>query len=208
MSEPSIQSTQSLSSFSSFRALTSEQLQFVYKVHMQRDFPPAERKPLARLLALLAEGNYEPYGLFADETDQNMIAYALYWKAGDDPYVMLDYFAVLPEYRNRGEGSTLLRQMLDRFCRNGHGVFGEVEAPVSKDESVNSLRRRRLGFYDRAGLRKAGYTARVIGVPYIVLLYGPEISDDNLIKTHQKLYHSVFSDSFYAKNVEIPGAIL
>jgi ribosomal protein S18 acetylase RimI-like enzyme len=186
------------------RLLTGEELKALHGEHMVRDFPPDELKPLPRLLELMETGNYIPYGLFQDG---ELAAYALYWRAGEDPYVMLDYFAVLPQLRNGGVGSAFLQEMLEQFCQNGGGVFGEVEAPVSGDPETDALRRRRLGFYDRAGLRKMGYTSRIFGVPYVVLAYGPEISDEALMETHRALYRSVFSDEMYEKNVFIPGVI-
>lgn len=184
-----------------FRLLSVPELEELYTRHMERDFPPDELKPLSRLKELMAAGLYEPYGLFEDGA---LKAYALYWRAGRDPYVMLDYFAVLPEGRNSGVGSVLLGEMLERFCRNGGGVFGEVEIPDTGDEAVDSLRRRRLGFYARAGLRQIGYRTKVLGVPYIVLAYGPEIPDEALMETHRKLYHSAFPDDVYAREVFIP----
>ncbi|MGI5973782.1 MAG: GNAT family N-acetyltransferase [Oscillospiraceae bacterium] len=188
-----------------FRPLTEEELKELYETHMKRDFPPDELKPLSRLLTLMGQGDYEPYGLFQEG---ELLAYALYWKAGEDRYVMLDYFAVLPEGRNQGTGSALLRQMLDRFCQGGRGVFGEVEIPNTGDEEVDALRRRRLGFYNRAGFRKINYYTKVFGVPYIVLAYGPDISDDALLDTHRKLYHSAFPDpQIYENNVFIPEAM-
>ena len=184
-----------------FRLLSPEELERLFHSHMKRDFPPDELKPLSRLLELMARGEYEPYGLFREG---ELAAYALYWKAGEDPYVMLDYFAVLPEGRNQGTGSELQGRMLDQFCQGGHGVFGEVEIPDTGDEEVDALRRRRLGFYRRAGLREMGYRTQVFGVPYIVLAYGPDISDEALMVTHRKLYHSAFPDHIYEKQVFVP----
>lgn len=188
-----------------FRLLTQEEFAQLYERDMRRDFPPNELKPFSRLQKLTEEGLYEPYGLFREG---KLLSYALYWKAGEDPYVMLDYFAVMPEARNAGVGSALLRDMLSRFCRNGGGVFGEVEIPNTGDEAVDDLRRRRLGFYARAGLRRMNYTTRIIGVPYLVLAYGPEISDEELMETHRKLYRGVFSDAIYAEKVVIPEECL
>jgi len=184
-----------------FRLLTPEEFAQLYERDMKRDFPPDELKPFSRLRKLTDKGLYEPYGLFRDG---KLLSYALYWRAGEDPYVMLDYFAVMPEARNGGVGSALLRDMLSRFCQNGGGVFGEVEVPNTGDEAVDDLRRRRLGFYARAGLRRMDYTTKVFGVPYLVLAYGPEIPEEELMETHRKLYHSVFSDAVYAEKVIIP----
>lgn len=187
-----------------FRLLTREELTELYHQHMKRDFPPDELKPLSRLLDLLERGLYEPYALFREG---KLTAYALYWKTGRDPYVMLDYFAVIPAERNKGTGSALLRDMLERFCQDGNGVFGEVEAPVSGDEDTDALRRRRLGFYARAGLRQMGYTSRIFGVPYIIIAYGPDISDESLMEIHREIYRNGLSEKAYRENVFIPEAI-
>ena len=185
-----------------FRLLSAGELTEVFREHMVRDFPEAELKPLDRLLKLMKGGLYEPYGLFEGG---ELIAYALYWRTEGDRYVMLDYFAVLPQYRNGGRGSELLREMLERFCKDGGGVFGEVEIPETGDEAVDALRRRRLGFYDRAGMRQMGFRTKVFGVPYIVIAYGPEISDVELMETDRKLYRSAFPDkAVYEKNIFIP----
>lgn len=183
-----------------FRLLTDAELEQVYREHMKRDFPPAELKSLGTLQKLLAAGNYAPYGLFLDG---RLVSYALYWMAGD-PYVMLDYFAVVPEERNKGVGGELLREMLDRFCVDGRGVFGEVEIPDTGDEAVDALRRRRLGFYDRVGMIRRDFRTKIFGVPFIVISYGPPISDAELMEVNRRIYHSGIPAPLYEKNVFIP----
>ena len=184
-----------------FRKLTRPELEVVYQEHMTRDFPHSELKPFSRLTALVDAGTYEAYGLFEDGA---LIAYALYWLDPGEPSVMLDYFAVLPDRRNGGTGGALLGDMLERFCANGAGVFGEVEIPDTGDEAVDELRRRRLGFYARAGMRTMGFRTKVFGVPYIVLAYGPEISDEALMETDRKLYRQAFPPAVYEREVFIP----
>ncbi len=185
-----------------FRLLTVEELKQLYSEHMKRDFPPDELKPLSTLLKMTEDGVYDPYGLWEDGV---LMAYAFYWRYNGAPYVMLDYFAVLPQYRNQGVGSQLLREMLEQFCQDGGGVFGEVEIPDSGDEAVDDLRRRRLGFYNRAGMRTMGFRTKVFGVPYIIIAYGPEISDEELAEIDRKIYKSAFPDTkFYDKHIFIP----
>lgn len=185
-----------------FRPLAAGELPELYETHMRRDFPPAELKSLSLLQSLTAQGLYAPYGLFRRG---ELLAYALYWRAPGHPYVMLDYFAVLPRQRNQGEGSALLGDMLARFCRDGGGVFGEVEIPNTGDEAVDALRRRRLGFYARAGLRRMGYTTRIFTVPFLVLAFGPEISDRALMETHRAIYRQACPDpARYAEHIFIP----
>lgn len=188
-----------------FRLLEREELIALYNEHMKVDFPPDELKPLSWLLNMLETGLYEPYGLFQDG---KLTAYALYWKTEQDAYVMLDYFAVVRDQRNRGVGSSLLRDMLDRFCtQEGRGVFGEVEAPISGDEEIDALRRRRLGFYDRAGFRQMGFRTKIFGVSYIVIAYGPSVTDEELIEVDRKLYRSTVPAEKYQQEVFIPEEI-
>ncbi len=186
-----------------FRLLTDAELADLYTLHMTRDFPKAELKPLKALQVLTAQGFYQSYGLF-DPAGQ-LMAYALYWTAGPGhDYVMLDYFAVLPHLRNAGVGSALLGDMLRRFCVDGKGVFGEVEVPDTGDEETDALRLRRLGFYARAGLRQMGYTTKIFTVPFLVLAYGPDISDDDLMDTHRAIYRTLRTGADYDHNIFIP----
>lgn len=187
-----------------FRLLTETELKRVYQEHMKEDFPPEERKSLSWMLKRIKSGLYEPYGLFQGE---ELLAYAFYWKTGEDDYVLLDYFAVVPEMRNRGVGSRLLKDMMERFCKDGKGVFGEVEAPVSGDVEIDALRRRRLNFYLRAGFRQLDFTTKVFDVPYIMIAYGPPVADEALIEVDRKLYHSSVPDMLYQKKVFIPEAV-
>lgn len=185
---------------SEFRLLTDEELIQVYHEHMERDFPPDELKPLSRLQKMRASGNYDPYALFRDG---EVVGYAFYWKT-EEPYVLLDYFAVTPKERNKGTGGALLRDMLERFCVDGRGVFCEAEVPNTGDAEVDALRTRRVNFYLRNGMRQAGFHTKVFGVPYTVLFHGPEISDEALMETDRRVYHSGIPQDMYEKNIFIP----
>ena len=183
-----------------FRLLTADEMAQVYHQHMKYDFPPDELKPLKRLQTMLASGHYAPYALLREG---EVVSYAFYWTAGDS-YVMLDYFAVVRAHRNRGVGGELLREMLERFCVDGKGVYGEVEMPISGDPEVDALRNRRLNFYLRNGMRKAGFYTKIFGVPYVMICHGPEIEPQDLMEVDRKIYRSALTTAMYEKNVFIP----
>jgi len=183
-----------------FRLLKTDELVKMYETDMRRDFPPNELKSLNVLLQLCEQGKYEPYALFRDGS---LLSYAFYWSAGH-PYRMLDYFAVVPEARNKGVGGNLLQEMLRRFCVNGRGVFGEVEVPDSGEKEVDALRRRRLGFYFRAGFLQRAFHTKIFGVHYHVLSYGPAISEQELIEVDRQIYRTVHSEAVYQKQIQIP----
>ncbi len=186
-----------------FRLLNKREVKELYTNRMKEDFPPDELKPLATFLSLMERGIYEPYALFEDG---KLVAYAFYWKAEEEkPYVMLDYFAVVPQERNKGRGSALLREMLERFCQGGKGVFGEVEVPDTGDQAVEDLRRRRIGFYRRSGMRVLDFKTKCFGVPFHVIAYGPAIPDGELMEIDRAIYRTACIDEAdFQKNIFIP----
>ncbi len=186
-----------------FRLLDKCEVEKLYRDHMREDFPPDELKPLAMLLSLMERGIYEPYALFEDG---RLVAYAFYWKAEEEkPYVLLDYFAVVPQERNKGRGSALLREMLERFCQGRQGVFGEVEVPDTGEEVVDDLRRRRIGFYKRSGMRVLDFKTKCFGVPFHVIAYGPDISDEELMEIDRAIYRTACADeATFEKYIFIP----
>lgn len=183
-----------------FRLLTDQELVRVYHEHMRRDFPADELKPLSYLQKMRADGHYDPYALFREG---EVVGYAFYWKAGES-YMLLDYFAVTPEERNKGTGGALLRDMLEHFCVDGRGVFCEAEIPNSGDPEVDALRTRRVNFYKRNGMKQMGFTTKIFNVPYVVLAHGPEISDEELMEIDRHIYRSGLPTAVYEKNVVIP----
>ncbi len=49
------------------------------------------------------------------------------------------------------------------------------------------------------------FRTKVFGVPYIIIAYGPEISDEELAEIDRKIYKSAFPDTkFYDKHIFIP----
>ena len=80
--------------------LNVEQAQSIYRSQMVRDFPESELKPFASVQGMMMRGLYEPLA-FYDEAGA-LMAYA--WQAvlPQCRNVLLDYFAVLPQYRGSG----------------------------------------------------------------------------------------------------------
>jgi len=73
---------------------------------------------------------------------------------------------------------------------------------------VDDLRRRRLGFYGRSGMRQMGFCTKAFGVPYIIIAYGPEISDEELMEVDRRIYHSVCpTEEYYQEHITIPYAV-
>lgn len=186
-----------------YRQLSPEQVTEIYQVHMQQDFPPAEVKPLAVLHDLMDRGLYEPYGWF-DESG-NLTAYTFFVRAPQGRVLLLDYFAVCAPYRSCGYGSQCLAQMKAMWS-DVAGILAEVEDPAkSSSEEERVTRTRRVGFYQRNGMRSTAVYSVLFGVPY-VLHYLPlqeDCPDAQLLQELDAIYHTLFPQPVYAANARI-----
>ena len=173
-----------------------------YARELSEAFPENERKPLADMMSEMERGCYEPLGLYEG---QALLGYATLWSREAFPgYVLLDYLAVCRDKpRGHGYGTAALRLLLDR-CRDRRGLLVEAEAEEPGAEAEeNALRRRRLAFYRRGGFRDLGYTARIFGVPYAMLVSG-QSDQAEAAEAHRRLYHYEFSPWLYRRFIHIP----
>ncbi len=147
--------------------LTQDEIESLYDIHMRRDFPPAELKPLKRINRMFADGRYD---VVAQKIKGDMLAYACLYH-GSTP-ALLDYYAVIEGHRGRGAGSAFLHELLSsRYAQNG--VMAELEAPAQAiDAADRELRLRRVRFYERLGFQATGTSATVFGVTYDIYSHG------------------------------------
>lgn len=167
-----------------FRLLDGAALSRVYRDHVRRDFPPAERKPLQAMERMRRIGRYDPLGYYSGE---KLLGYAFLWRDRAGEYVLLDYLAVCPEGRGQGTGTAMLEGLNARY-RRCRAILAEAEA-VGEDAAPeeNALRLRRLRFYRRAGFRDLGWRVRLFGVWYTLLASGPA-APDAALEGHRGIY--------------------
>ena len=107
-----------------FRLLDGAALSRVYRDHVRRDFPPAERKPLQAMERMRRIGRYDPLGYYSGE---KLLGYAFLWRDRAGEYVLLDYLAVCPEGRGQGTGTAMLEGLNARY-RRCRAILAEAEA--------------------------------------------------------------------------------
>lgn len=149
------------------RILTEKEMETIYYCDMQRDFPKEEIKPLKTILELRKQKHYQCYGGFKG---QKICAYLfLVWEHKN--LAMLDYFAVLPEFRGQGIGSEALSLVSLEMKREGFsGILFEIERiSLAVNKEQEDMRIRRKKFYLRAGCRESGLKSEIFGVGYEVL---------------------------------------
>ena len=94
----------------------------VYKYYLEA-FPEEERKPLE-----LIQASYEKrYTRIIEILYQNeMVGFMLLNRIKDKGYAILDYLAILPQYRNNKFGTKALQKLLEQEKEN-QGIFIEIE---------------------------------------------------------------------------------
>ena len=178
------------------KILSNELLLLWYEKFLKEDFVSDEIKPIKNILMLIKNDRYEVYGVFQDN---EMIAYASFWKKENINLALLDYLGVLKKYRNQGIGSkilTLIKEMLGNMP-----YVVEAEIPTGSSLEEDKIRKRRIQFYERNGCKKV-YLMATCGMKWQTLVNSKnEIDQKELAKLHKELNEEKRTD------VKIPNSI-
>ena len=181
------------------RVLNEEEMCRIYREYLPRDFAADEIKPLVLMLDMLHNGTYEPLGLYREG---QLCGYAFFIRKED--WLLLDYYVILPEWRNQGIGGIFLKKFKE-FFRDCAGILLEVERPeMAEDEQERTIRVHRIRFYQRNGVQLTGLKVRLFGVPfYIMVMPLLENPKEALWKEElDLLYHAMLPGALYRENVE------
>lgn len=176
----------------SWRLLTASELTRVYLDEMRRDFPPTELKPLSVILNSEAAGEAHTWGVFDGET---LVAYLLMVHPKGASAVLLDYFAVLPQYRASGIGAKLLAKLPEK--EENAAILIESELPEKADDPAMAVRR--LGFYARCGAKDIGWTEKLFGASWFRILAlsapaAPAMSADEVVDALADCYRRTIGE--------------
>lgn len=187
------------------KKLTAEQVLSIYTGVAKEHFPVEELKPAAVIERLLREGAYEGLGMFDGE---RLAAYALFAQMPKSRTLLLDYYAVLDEYRNGGVGSLFLGKMR-QFYSDRNMILLETEKPASaKNEAEYTLRVRRNCFYERNGALLTGIRSRVYDVDFDIFLLplAKTPSDEEAYQELSGLYRYMLGEENYRRHVSMEYA--
>lgn len=148
----------------------------IYHQYMVADFPQDELKPLDRILYLMQTGLCCAYGLYDNEKDGGELrGYATFIVPDGLRYGLLDYLAVLKEYRGTGIGHAffhLIGTTLSARYPTLRGFFIESEAVAyAADAKERQIREKRISFYVQNNCLKTALGSKLFGVTYSILLY-------------------------------------
>lgn len=124
----------------------------------------------------------------------------------DNPYVLLDFFAILPKYQNKGYGSEAIK-LLKEMYKNYDGIFIEIEKLGNGDnEEENQIRQRRAKFYENLGFHKLGFDIELFTVlfsAYMLPCSKNIFSDEDVIKNILEIYNAILGEKKIKKNCKI-----
>lgn len=177
------------------RELTIQEMESFYNIHLVKDFPKDEVKPFSRIKDMYEEGNYFGYGLFEGK---ELRAYAYFVGQLQGEMVLLDYLAVVEEFRFAGYGSKFL-QLLGKELSCIDGIILESENDeFAHNEEDKKVRKKRLQFYKRNGLKDTGIRSQVFGVEYIImyLVCKKEFEKKEVLTSLESIYKDMFWPQF------------
>lgn len=181
------------------KRLEWKQIEELYGMNMQEDFPAGELKPLSLLRCLYQRQICKAYG-FYDEGESQRLAYAIFEKADKENVWLLDYLAVEKTARGSGIGSRVIKAIRDSFSEPA-AVMLEIERlDEAENEKQQIERERRKNFYLKNGLVETGvYTIADgnIGYEILCLPIQKEVMGIEAVKAMQNLYETFFEEGEY-----------
>lgn len=181
------------------RRMNPAALSAAYQAQIPRHFPASEVRPFdpARQMpggevpmldvqTLLRENRYAAFGAY--DTDA-LAAYAfLCWD--EHGTALLDYLAVMEDYRCHGVGSLMMNYLLSgSTALPWKCLILEVDDPdFAGDEAELTIRLRRNAFYHRAGLRESRVRVQLFGARYRIFTDAHGLSDEALLARVRAMY--------------------
>lgn len=166
-------------------------------------FPEVERKSYRRIKKTVKNKISKIIEIVADE---QFVGFMIINTLENNPYVQLDYLAILPNHQNKGYGKEAIK-LLKKQYENYNGIFIEVEKlGLGKNEEENRIREKRVSFYENLGFYKMNFDLELFTVIYSAyLLPGLETenSDKEIINYILKIYTAILGKNKVKKNCKV-----
>lgn len=131
-------------------------------------FPKEERKPIELIEKCYQNGYTKIIKIVSEEI---LVGFMLLNRVKENGYVILDYFAIFPEFQEKGFGTKALQLLIEQE-KNKNGIFIEIEKTgLGKDEKENQLRKRRQQFYEKLGFKRLNFDLLLFDVIYEPYLF-------------------------------------
>lgn len=186
------------------KKLNLEQVEKIYKEELVRHFPADEVKPLKSIERMWKMGAYQAFGLYEMVSDE-LMGYAFFSKKPGNDMILMDYLAVLEEYRNKGLGAVFLQEMKG-IMKAYKGILIETEdVDFAQNAEEAEVCQKRDAFYAKNGVIKMNVKSTIYGVHYANWIYpiGMEWDVDECREELQAIYKVMIPGEKYEKFVRI-----
>lgn len=182
------------------KKLNITEVREIYIKHMKIDFPAGELKPIDAIENLIKRERYICYGLYKEN---DLLAYA-FLTMSEKSYLLIDYFAVCLEHRNKGIGSDFLKLLKEQWI-NYSGILVEVEkVECASNEKEKIIRQRRIDFYRRNGFWMTNVLSTLFCVKYSIMCLSNETLEDYVVYNQLcKIYKEIVPSALYKENVKV-----
>lgn len=153
-----------------------------------KPFPRAERKPLSIIRSMQKKQKSDVWFF---EKDGKFVGFASTINGAD--IILLDYLAVVAEYRQTGIGSEILKALYRQYTHKG--IFAEIERVKEVAASSDQCEKRKL-FYITNGMEAMNVYANVFGVEMELMGRGCRLD----FNAYQSFYRDYYGE-FAAKNL-------
>lgn len=183
------------------KQLTIEEISSIYSKNLVFHFPKSEVKPLSNIIKYFNDNCYPCFGFYEED---ELIGYA-FFVVCSEKYVLLDYLAVLPKFRNRQYGKQIL-SIIKNQCIHWDGIYIESENPqFARNPEEKQIQDKRIAFYLRNNCNDTGVRSYLYTVNYVIL-YLPictNVSTSEHFAHLECIYHHMFSPEKYIKHASI-----
>lgn len=175
--------------------------QTIYKEY-ENLFPENERKSYRFLKHTYNKGITQIIKIL---DDNEFVGFMIINKIENVQYLCLDYFAILPQYQNKGYGTQALK-LLKEQCKNYNGVYVEIERVRNDDTQEDKIRTRRAKFYEDIGFYKLSFDLLLFSVEYsLYMLQTSDVKEDEekITKDIFTIYNTIIGEKRVRKNCRI-----
>ena len=168
-------------------------------------FPEEERKTLETI-----ERNYNKnITRFIKISEENkLIGFFIMNSIENNRYMQLDYFAILPEYQNKGYGTKAIKE-LKKVVLNYDTIFVEIEKlGCGANKVENKIREKRAKFYDRLEFNKLNvdlkwFNSLFLSIYYLKLNENLTYDEEEILNNIFEIYYKVHGKKKVDENCEI-----
>ena len=185
------------------RSLSKEERYEFYHNYLVKHFHQSEVKPLILIERLVQQEKYLCCGFFEED---HPLGYAYFAGSSGGKMLLLDYYAVLEEYRSQGLGGKFIKEIEEYQAGRYAVLMAEVENPdYSEDEDSRRIRERRIQLYLRNGFEMSKVLSRVLADEYNIMYkaWKGQAEDSAICEGMQRLYREIFDEEFYRNHVQV-----